>query len=168
MSAESKQGQQPSRVFLFLVVYRWASLLPGLWPVLSVQTTPSTSLHPWIVLGAALVITLSVTLFSRSLNHLLVHRPYLLGIDILLTGMLLAFSGGTQSAYYLYALSPLLAGAFFFQMRGAFASAGFFTLIYSLGLLFSQRIYAISPQPDGLLTQIAGIWLIAILFGSSD
>lgn len=165
MSAETKQGQQPSRVSLFLVVYRWASLLPGIWPILSVQTTPSPGIDPRIALGAALGTTLLVTLFSRSLNHLLVRYPYLLAVDIVLAGGLLAFSGGTQSAYYLYALSPLLAGAFLFQMRGAVVSASFFTAIYLVGLSISQRIYASSTQPDGLITQIAGIWLIAIFFG---
>lgn len=156
---------QSNRIFLFLVAYRWASLLLGLWPVFGLQNAGSMRLPPALILGFAALITLLISLFNRLLNRLLIHYPFLLVVDMLLAGGLIALSGGTQSPYYLYALSPLLAGAFFFQMRGALASAGFFTPVYLAALLVSQRVYATPLQLDVLVTELAGIWLIAVIIG---
>jgi hypothetical protein len=62
---------------------------------------------------------LFISLANRKLNKLVIDHPAFLIVDLVFTAGLLAVSGGSQSPYYLYALSPLLAGAFFFQMRGA-------------------------------------------------
>jgi len=165
MSADTDRGIQLNRIFLFLVTYRWASLLLGLWPVFGSPGTPYSGAHPALTLGLAASITLLISLFYRALNRLLIRLPYLLILDMLLAAGVIAVSGGTQSPYYLYALSPLLAGAFFFQMRGALTSAGFFAVSYLAALLVSQRIYATPVQLDALVTELAGIWLIAILIG---
>jgi len=163
MTAETDRGLHPQRLFLFLVAYRWASLLLGLWPLLGSQGAVNFGAHPAYILGLAAAITLLISLFNRSLNRLLIRHPYLLVVDMLLAGGLVAVSGGTQSPYYLYALSPLLAGAFFFQVRGALAVAGLFTPVYLAALLVSQRVYANPIQVDVFITELAGIWLIAIL-----
>ncbi len=165
MSAGTDRGIQPNRIFLFLVAYRWASLLLGLWPVFGSQSAAYSGVQPALVLGLAVTITLLVSLFHRALNRQLIRHPYLLILDMLLAAGVIAVSGGTQSPYYLYALSPLLAGAFFFQMRGALASAGFFTLAYLAALLVSRQVYSSPVQLDVLVTELAGIWLIAILIG---
>lgn len=165
MSAETDRGLQPQRLFLFLVAYRWASLLLGLWPLLGSQGSINFGAQPVYILGLAASITLLISLFNRPINRLLIRYPSLLVVDMLLAGGLVAASGGTRSPYYLYALSPLLAGAFFFQVRGALASAGFFTPVYLTALLISQRVYENPIQVDALVTEMAGIWLIAILIG---
>jgi signal transduction histidine kinase len=75
---------------------------------------------------------------------------------------LLAASGGSRSPYYLYALSPLLAGAFFFQLRGALLISAAFTPLYWLASFFSSRLN--SPVDNvNLVTQLAGVWFLPIL-----
>lgn len=153
------------RVFLFLVAYRWASLLPALWLFQPAARIELSEISPGPVLATAIVSTLLITACYRVLNRLLIQRPLLLGVDMLFAAGLLAVSGGTHSPYYLYALSPLLAGAFFFQMQGALVAAGTFTPLYLSALVVGQRVYMVTPEPGALFTQLAGIWLIATLFG---
>jgi signal transduction histidine kinase len=157
----------PEQIFLFLLAYRWASLLPALW-LISSQPGGYSLLPPGLLLGIDLFYNLVITLFHKTFNRVLVQRPALLGLDILFTTSLIAASGGTRSPFYLYALSPLLAGAFFFQMRGAIAAAGAFTPLYLAGLLVSQANSTqagVYTEVDALLTQLAGAWLIALSFG---
>jgi signal transduction histidine kinase len=114
-------------------------------------------------LGIALLANLVISLFHHSLNKLVIRYPLLLGIDLLFCAGLLAVSGGDRSPYYLYALSPLLAGAFFFQMRGAILVSIFFTPLYLLANSLSARL-SLGMDSLALMTQLAGVWLIPILF----
>jgi len=153
----------PSRVFSFLILFRWASLLPGLL-TLGIAYQPEQFLPPVWVFGIALLANLFISLASRPLNQLVNNHPNLIGIDLLFSAGLLAVSGGTHSPYYLHALSPLLAGAFFFQMRGALATAAVFTLLYPAADLTAHRLTDLEPSDTvTLVTQLAGIWLIPIL-----
>jgi signal transduction histidine kinase len=153
----------PSRVFSFLVLFRWASLLPGLL-TLGIASQPDQFLPPVWVLGIALLANLFISLASRPLNQLVNDHPILIGIDLLFSAGLLAVSGGTHSPYYLHALSPLLAGAFFFQMRGALATAAVFTVLYPAADMIAHRLTDLDPSDTvTLITQLAGIWLIPIL-----
>ncbi|RJP53040.1 MAG: sensor histidine kinase [Anaerolineaceae bacterium] len=146
-----------NRIFLFLVFYRWASVLP----VLFVWNQASLyRLSPWWVIAIVLLANSIVSLFNRPLNKLVIEHPAILGADILFSAFVLSISGGTNSPYYLYALSPLLAGAFFFQMRGALTAAAVFTPLYLLANHFS------TPTENLILraSELAGIWLFPILF----
>jgi len=154
---------RPDRVFPFLVAFRWASLIPALL-LLSVRNQPEQILHPILVFGIALLANLFISVASHQLNQLVIDHPALLAIDLIFSAGILAITGGSHSPYYLYALSPLLAGAFFFQMRGALTISLIFTPFYLIGsYLNSQTTF---PQIDliSLTTQLAGIWLIPILF----
>jgi signal transduction histidine kinase len=151
-----------NRVFSFLVLFRWASLLPAVWLV---KTDTVGLISPWIVLSIALLANGIISAFTRSLNKMVTGYPIFLGVDLLFSAAILAVSGGTRSPYYLYALSPLLAGAFFFQMRGALRSAAAFTPLFLLGNVIAQRLSSLQSQADvTLITQLAGVWLIPILF----
>ncbi len=152
---------QTNRVFAFLVIFRWASLLPALLTI-DAQTNPNQLLSPLSVLGIALFANLVISIVNDQLNKLVLEHPLLLGVDLFFSAGILAISGGSHSAYYLYALSPLLAGAFFFQMRGALIASLVFTPLY----LFGHYTQPISGQTDAIavITQLAGIWLMPILF----
>ena len=150
------------RFFIFLIVYRWATLSIPLWATLATSRVTSTSL-PLLVLTLAVVHTTFITLSHRVLNRLVLRWPLLLGVDIVIVTVFLWLSGGIGSPYYMYALSPLLAGAFFFLYRGAFTSATFATLCY-LTAVFSQPITlddVLTSQT--LLMHLAGIWLLPAL-----
>ncbi|MGD8402584.1 MAG: sensor histidine kinase [Anaerolineales bacterium] len=146
------------RVFSFLVAFRWASLLPALL-ILNTQGAFKQILPPLLVFGIAFLVNLTIILLNRPLNKLVEAHPALLGVDLIFSAGLLGVSGGGNSPYYLYALSPLLAGAFFFQMRGALIVSSIFTPLYLLSSYFGPQTEMVV-----LITQLAGIWLIPILF----
>ena len=110
---------QTNRVFAFLVIFRWASLLPAILTVNFGDQPAGQLLQPVMVLGIALLANLVISLTNRQLNKLVFEHPAFLGVDLIFSAGILATSGGSYSPYYLYALSPLWAGAVFFQCRGA-------------------------------------------------
>lgn len=153
------------RIFPFLVAFRWASLITAL-PIL-IQKDGMDSPPFFSALWTFLIVVLAnavVTIFNRPLNRLVTERPFVMAIDLLFCAFVLAVSGGAHSPYYLYALSPLLAGAFFFQMRGALGTAVSFTPLYLAADHIAHRLTDLQPSGSvTLITQLAGIWLIPIL-----
>lgn len=144
-------------VFLFLLGYRWLCLLPV---ALALWLAPAGN-NAAFILGLALADNLLLTVFHPRINRLVRHFPIALGIDLLLVALFIALTGGAASPYYLYALCPLFAAAFFFQLRGGLAVAAVLTVFYVAALIAS-------PAPIDLLralTQIISFFLSAILFG---
>jgi len=150
-------------IFSFLVIYRWATLLPALL-ILNFGERPEQILQPILVFGIAFLANLAIFIANRQLNKLVVARPAVLGVDLIFSAGILAVSGGANSPYYLYALNPLLAGAFFFQMRGALTVAGIFTPLYLLSNYLGAQTLNIHTELVVSMTQLAEIWLIPILF----
>ncbi len=146
------------QVFRLLLLYRWLSLIPA---VLSLAVT--TALAPSaIALLAAILVNLLITLFPARLNAALGRRPWLLALDLLFCSLLAGLTGGWSTPYYLYAFSPLLAAALFFELRGAWLAAlGMAALFVGAGLT--------SPGPAQgwlpLVGQVVGFFLIAGTFG---
>jgi len=130
---------------------------------LSVEASPATRLSAAWSLAIAVLVNLLITTFNRPLNELVINHPILLGIDLLFSAFILSISGGYHSPYFLYALSPLLAGAFFFQVRGAIAVSITFTPLYFLANSLGAQVNS-TTDTIALMTQLAGIWLIPILF----
>jgi signal transduction histidine kinase len=145
-----------NRVFVFLVFYRWASLLPALFVLMAHE---HFALSPLTVFLVALGANTIVSVFNHRLNRAVISRPVLLGVDILFSALLIHVSGSVQSPYFLFALSPLLAGAFFFQVRGALVASLFFTSLYSISIAFAPLNGTILPA-----TQLTAIWLLPLLF----
>ena len=67
----------------------------------------------------ALIANGVVSILNRLLKKIVLDYPVSLSVDLFFSVFILTVSGGSHSAYYLYVLSPLLAGAFFFRVRGA-------------------------------------------------
>jgi signal transduction histidine kinase len=150
-----------NQIFTFLVIFRWASLIPAL---LSLKSDGRQDMFsPLVVLLIATLANLIISVFNRRLNQLVMNHPAALGVDLFFSAGVLAVSGGARSPYYLYALSPLLAGAFFFQVRGALLGALVFTPLYLLSNYLSTQT-TVLPDAAALFSQLAGIWLIPILF----
>lgn len=153
----------PGRVFAFLVAFRWASVIPGLL-ALGLADQPRGLVPPVWVFGIALLANLFISLANRILNRLVIDHPTLLSVDLVFTAGLLTASGGIHSPYYLYALSPLLAGAFLFQMRGTLLVSTVFTPLYFISSYLGSQTTLAQTDIIALTTQLAGIWLIPILF----
>ena len=147
-------------IFLFLVIFRWASLAPALL-TLNQNHNQSVLLSPLIVLIIVIFANAAISIFNFRLNQLVMSHPYVMSLDLLFSGFILTVSGGSHSPYYLYALSPLLAGAFFFQARGALLVSLLFTPLYLLSNFYGSKQ---SSDNIVLMTQLAGIWLFPILF----
>lgn len=156
-----------NRVFAFLVIFRWASLLPVILEI-AFQERLIRPISPVLLIVIALLANLIISLTNRQLNKLVVEYPAFLSIDLVFTAGLLAISGGHDSPYYLYALSPLLAGAFFFQMRGALFTSLVFTPLYLAGEIIGSQILNLQTDVTALTTQLTGIWLIPMLFAYSS
>ena len=153
----------PGHVFLFLVAFRWAALIPGLLTI-TIGNQTGHLLPPILIFVVALAANLFVSLANRQLNQLVINYPAFIGIDLLFSAAILAVSGGSYSPYYLYALSPLLAGAFFFQLGGALSVSTIFTPLYLIGLYLNSQTTGVETDITLLTSQLAGIWLIPILF----
>jgi signal transduction histidine kinase len=155
-----------SRVFLFLVTFRWLSSFMAALVlfVLPDETQIATFLPSLWTFLLIILVNLFISLFIRFLNRLVIEHPLVIGIDLVFGAFILAISGGSYSPYYLFALSPLLAGAFFFQVRGAVASATAFTFLYLLADFVAHRIPELPPAESvTLVTHLAGIWLLPML-----
>ena len=151
---------QDDRIFTFLVIFRWVSLIPAL---LSLNTIRTAYVSSIVAFAIAALANLFISLFHQKLNKLVIRYPLTLGIDLIFSAGLLALSGGTRSPYYLYALSPLMAGSFFFQLQGALLGALAFTPLYLLSSYFGTP-NKLTSESALLFTQITGIWLIPFLF----
>lgn len=124
----------------------------------------SPLIPPLWTFSLALLVNVVISLFNRPLNRLVVERPLFMVVDLLFCAFIITVSGGSHSPYYLYSLSPLLAGAFFLQMRGALGTAASFTILYLAGDFIVHRLSGFQPVESlTLITQLVGIWLIPIL-----
>ncbi|MGE5261777.1 MAG: histidine kinase, partial [Acidobacteriota bacterium] len=154
------RATEERQVFFYLLGYRWLSLLP---PFLALILMPGVD--PWLqpIFVAALADNLFLTLLYPQVNRWVTRFPVILGIDLTIVAIFLALTGNTASLFYLYALSPILAAAFFFRMRGALSAAFTFTIFYAAFLTQS----GISINLLHALTQTISVFLIAVLFGYS-
>lgn len=114
-------------VFVFLLGARWLSLAP---PLLELSLRQFRPAWPCALLAAAASSNLMLSAWHPQFNRILIKHPVLLAVDLTFAALLLAASGGTASPYLFYALTPLLAAAFFFRIRGGLAAATAFTPLY--------------------------------------
>jgi signal transduction histidine kinase len=117
------------------------------------------------VLLAAIAANLVITVFTNPLNHALRQRPYLLLLDLGFVTTLIALSGGLQSAYILYALSPIIIAAFFFQVGGALLAASAFVPLYLIAIAVDTRLTGNAVAYLDLLPLLIGFYLIGGAFG---
>lgn len=147
------------QIYKLLVLYRWFSLAPALillqWGDIAHQTLSLA------LLLAAAGSTLLITLFPARLNHWLRRWPPLLVVDLAYCLTIVALSGGSRSPYYLFSLSPVLAGAFFFHVRGGLLMATAFATLYLPASLAGRATLDV----PAFIAQIAGVYLIGGIFG---
>jgi hypothetical protein len=84
-----------NRIFLFLVIFRWASLIPALL-TLAQNNNPSV-LSPLVVLIIAISVNAVISIFNHNLNQLVVDHPYTMSIDLLFSAFILTVSGGSSA-----------------------------------------------------------------------
>jgi signal transduction histidine kinase len=149
------------QIFRLLVLYRWLSLIPA-----TLLLATNQNAIPFSVLGSALAgaafVNLAITVLAARLNALLRRQPWLLAFDLLFCFALVALTGGWNTQFYLYTFSPLLAAAFFFQLRGAMlGAAGMASLFVLAGLGQAGP----SPAWLRLAEQLTGYFVIAGTFG---
>ncbi|MBI4771529.1 MAG: hypothetical protein HY784_14245 [Chloroflexi bacterium] len=158
------------RVFRLLVLYRWLSLIPAglaLWagPPAGMAAAGMAAAGMAAAGGALLAAALAslfITLVPARLNRAVRRFPALLLADLLLCAALAALTGGWSTPYYLYAFSPLLAAAFFFELRGALLGAGGMAGLFVVAGLLGAGIPANPPQ---FVAQVVGFFLIAGAMG---
>lgn len=149
----------------FWLAYRWLSLLPAVWTLFPLADSTGSSLSPLALFLIVVGSTLCITLLSRTFPYTALETACFLLVDLAGAAALLAFSGDIHSPYYWHVLSPLLAGALLFQWRGALWAAAIFSPLYLLCLTFLARTDPLGLEPDRLITQLAGVWLVPLLLG---
>lgn len=167
MNLKDIHVSRKQRKFIFLLGYRWASLLPVLWLLFYGEDIPQFGmLSSELVFGLAATLTLLITITYKRLNKLAIKNPWFFGVDLMLSSAIIAISGGIHSPYYLYALSPLLASAFFFYIPGALYSSLLFTPLYVISVNLSIQESLTTISAIDLFTKIVGIWLVPPLVGN--
>lgn len=159
------QVRDPQDIFGLLVLYRWLSLVAPLLSLLSESQTVATGLP---ALSLAVIPNLLITFNAERVNRLLRRHPALLATDLLLVSTLVAITGGATSPYFLYALSPLIAAAFFFHLRGALLAASILAPLYviaSSGLVLPVLGQPAPPDVDWL--RLAGNLVAFFLLGGA-
>jgi signal transduction histidine kinase len=154
---------RPGSIFRLLIFYRWFSLVPPL--VALLLGDEDVGPDQVAALATAIALNLLITLTYSWLNSILIERPWLLGLDLALAAGLMAWTGGWQTPYYLYALSPLFAAAFFFQLRGTLIAATGFALLYLASALAAFTANGIAPNWLTVTTAVVGAFLIGGAFG---
>ncbi len=146
-------------VFKLLVLYRWFSLILPLFFIL--VDGPAQAPRLVAIFLAAASSNLLITLFPLQLNRILRRWPALLAVDLAFNAALLAATGHWRSPYSLYSFSPLLAAAYFFEVRGALLAAAVLNGFFLVGIQFSGQ------SPDWLMVVIQGVgyFIIAGVFG---
>ncbi len=162
MLSHLERALRSMRIFPFLLVFRWITLAAPLWSLLHEPTYSAIS--PFWIFALVLIANSLISAFHGTLNRWTLEHPPLMGIDLFFCALILALSGGSSSPYYLYTISPLLAAAFFFQIRGAITSAAVFTVLYLLADFVAQKLNTLPPAPNiTLTTQLVSIWLFPLL-----
>ncbi len=154
-------------LYLFLLIYRWGSLLMAMWLFLFTTDVFVPGISLSLLLALSLGSTLAITILHIPFRLKLFENPLFLAIDMLLAIILLIFSGAYKSPYTFYALSPLLTGALFFHAWGALLTVTSFSIVYPVALLTARYFYpSIAIELGPLFTQLIQAWLVVLLFGS--
>ena len=154
------------QIFNLLVLFRWLTLIPPLIDLIIEPGKGEYQWRYWFAFACAVLICIVISFFTFTLNRALIKRPWLLIFDLLLVAGLMAVTGGWRSPYYLYALNPLLAAAFFFQVRGAILATAAFLPLY-FGAIYLDKILFAGDDPEWLIivVSIVGSFLISAVLG---
>ncbi len=162
--AKQLQLAERGHLFVYILAYRWLSLLPpliGLVPGFSQGGEPLG----WVFAMAA-GYNVVITFFHPWLNALVIRYPLLLGVDVAFCAGLIGLSGGVMTQYYLYMLSPLFAAGLFLRVRGGLLAATGMSVSY-IAVVLVTAFAAGRPLDVALMSiHVAGFFLIAGLFAS--
>jgi diguanylate cyclase (GGDEF)-like protein/PAS domain S-box-containing protein len=147
-------------IFLFLLGVRWLSLLS---PALSLWLEPTpTKLAVFII---AVVITGVLSAFQTQFNRLVLQKPYLLLLDMVLSAIFIALTGGMDSPYGRYARLPIWAAAFFFQIRGGLIAVVAYIPFFLGALLYAHQHGSAPPELQSVFAEIVLLFMLALMFG---
>ncbi len=154
------------QIFNLLIFFRWLSLIPPMGATLLTVVQDGDQYRLIFSLLAAVFINLIISIFAAPINQVFKRQPWILITDLVFIAGLMALTGGWRSPYYLYILSPMLAAAFFFQVRGALFAVITFLPLYFAAILFDINFLGGSdPEWLIIITAIIGSLLIAIAMG---
>jgi signal transduction histidine kinase len=89
----------------------------------------------------------------------------LLGLDLLISALLVGYTGLEHSPYYLYSLAPILAAAFFFRIRGGLLAAAGYSLFYLAALWLIPPSLASPFSLPEMIGELISFFLIGAIFG---
>ena len=155
----------PRRAFSLLILYHRISLIPPAGSFILALSDGDLPGRLVVALGFAVILNILISIFYAPLNRDVLRYPQLLAVDLVLVAILIALSGGWQTPYYLYALSPLLAAAFFFRFRGAVITTTIFVPLYLAAILIAFSYSGEPPNWLVVIIAVVGFYLISAVFG---
>jgi len=149
---------------LHLLIIRLATLVN----VVSLMISGIDKEPIWLF-AMVVVYCIALTVFWRRVTDLIKKYPLIVLLDITIAGALVAITGSSwASPYYLYSLTGLLIASFFLSIRGGLAAAGYFSMLYAIGLVLNKQTMANIYKHqdfDILLTSYIAFFVIAFFFG---
>lgn len=122
----------------------------------------------WLFMAVAVYCVTLIVLWRR-MTALIKKYPLIVLLDLTIAGALVTLTGSSwASPYYLYSLTSLLIASFFLSIRGGLAAAGYFSILYAIGLIFNKQTIANIYKHqdfDLLLTSYIAFFIIAFFFG---
>ncbi|MCB8967702.1 MAG: hypothetical protein H6660_12510 [Ardenticatenaceae bacterium] len=158
MSALHEIQTDSRRVFSYLLLYRWLSLIPPLVVWLMTGERP-------LLIASAIGANILISLVPQRLNKALRQSPWLLGSDLLLVALFVGLSGDRSISFLLYTLNPLLIAAFFFGLRGALLATAVLLPLYLAAMFGAAHVSNMSPDWLLIITWGSGLFLISLTFG---
>jgi signal transduction histidine kinase len=154
------------QIFLLLMLFRWLTFIPPLAAFFLAPTETSAQIRMIAALSAAILINSIISLRAVRLNDLIKIHPWILLIDLFFVSLIMAVTGGWRSPYYLYALSPILVAAFFFQVRGALTAISILVPCYFGAIIIDiTRFDGTDPEWMVVIVFTIGLVLMGITVG---
>jgi len=110
---------------LFVDLYRFFTYVLAvlLIQVIPLDTPREPAFHTYVILGLVGIYTLVKVFSSLVWKHKFRLTPLVLGIDVVACTMPMMFTGGLDSGFLLYALTPVIGASLFFSKRIAYITA---------------------------------------------
>lgn len=149
-------------VFVLLLATRWLSLLP---PALALLLHPGVRELPMLLICAMAVgSNLLLSAFHPRLNQYVRRHPPVLMLDLAMALVFIAMTGGAESPYSFYALTPLLAAAYFFHVRGGLMAVTVAIPFYIGAMIVSHVVLHDRLDLVESVARILNAYLITFIF----
>lgn len=160
ISSENASLEARAKITSFLCWYRIVTLV-----LVVVLTFSGLTVVALVPLAVAILYNAFIMRFRAKIMPLLTSNPYLLAIDIAVSGYLLFSTNGYESPYYIYAFSTMMIGAFICAYRGAIIIASVYSVMWLWIVdIAGHSVAGVFEMGEHLVTDVTFFYLTALSF----